>query len=202
MAPSTQRERFLALARRTGVVTRRDAGAAGIHPQVLTRLVREGVLEHIGRGSYRLRGAEVSEHHGLVAATAAVPDGVVCLLSALAFHRVGTQLPHTVWLAIERGSRTPQVEWPPLAVVHFSDAAFNEGIEVHRLEGREVRIYGLAKTLADTFKFRNKIGLDVALEALHDAWQSHRVSLDEIERYARICRVDRVMRPYLESLVA
>lgn len=202
MTSSTQRKHLLALARRMGVVTRKDARMAGVHSQVLTRLVRDGALEHIGRGCYRLREAEVTEHHGLVAATAAVPHGVVCLLSALAFHGVGTQLPHRVWLAIERGSRTPQVEWPPLAVVHFSGPAFHEGLEVHHLEGREVQVYGLAKTLADAFKYRNKIGLDVALEALRDAWQSHRVSLDELEHYASTCRVDRVMRPYLESLVA
>jgi predicted transcriptional regulator of viral defense system len=202
MASPSQRERLMALAREVGVVTPRDARAVGVHHQVLTRLVREGILERIERGRYRLPDAEITEHHGLVAATAAVPRGVVCLLSALAFHGVGTQLPRRVWLAIERRSRKPKSAWPPLEVVRFSGAAFTEGIEVHELEGREVRIYNLPKTLADAFKYRNKIGLDVALEALHDAWRSQVVGIDEIERYARICRVARVMRPYLESLVA
>ena len=201
MRGSTQSDRLLDLGRRMGVVTARDATANGIHPQTLTRLVREGVLERIERGRYRLREGEVTEHHGLVAASAAVPHGVVCLLSALAFHEIGTQLPPRVWLAVERRARRPEITWPPLEVVRFSGPAFTEGIERHEIEGREVRIYGLAKTVADLFKYRNKIGLDVALEALREAWQEGRVAVDEIDRFARICRVARVMQPYLESLV-
>lgn len=202
MAASTQRERLIDLARRMGIVTPQDVDKAGIHSQTLTRLVQDRVLERIERGRYRLREGDVSEHHGLVAAAAAVPRGVICLLSALAFHEVGTQLPHRVWLAIERRARRPEIDWPPLEVVRFSGPAFTEGVESHTLEGREVRIYGVAKTLADAFKYRYKIGLDVALEALEQAWRERRTTIDEIEHYARTCRVDRVMRPYLESLVA
>jgi len=202
MMSATQSETLLDFARHRGVITTGEIEAAGIHRQALTRLVEEGVLERIERGRYRLREREVTEHHGLVAATAAAPQSVVCLLSALAFHELGTQLPHEVWLALEGRARKPRIDWPPVRFVRFSGKAFSEGIEAHELEGREVRVYAVAKTLADSFKYRNKIGLDVALEALRDAWRERRTSIDEIEHYARICRIDRVMRPYLEALVA
>jgi predicted transcriptional regulator of viral defense system len=200
MLPATQLEQLLQLAQQMGVVTTRDIDAAGIHRQVPTRLVRSGALERIGRGRYRLPGREMTTHHSLADATAAVPHGVICLISALAFHEIGTQLPNRVWLAVERRRRKPEVAWPPLEIIRFSGPAFTEGIETHEIEGRQVPIYGLAKTLADVFKYRNKIGLDVALEALDDAWRNRRTTVDEIVRNAKICRVDRVMRPYLESL--
>lgn len=199
---ATERQRLLRLARDRTVLTTQEVDREGIHRQVLTRLVRDGKLERIERGQYRMPEAELSEHHGLVVASVAVPHGVICLLSALAFHGVGTQLPSRVWIAIERRRRLPKVDSPPVEVVTLSGSSFHQGIEVHRLEGREVRIYGLAKTLADVFKFRNKIGLEVALEALRDAWRERRIDLDEVDRYARICRVQEVMRPYVEALVA
>jgi predicted transcriptional regulator of viral defense system len=144
----------------------------------------------------------VTETHALVVAARAVPRGVICLLSAVSFHDIGTQLPFEVWIAVERGARTPSLRYPSLRVARFSGAAFNQGIEVHRLEGQPVRIYSVAKTVADLFKYRKKIGLDVALEALREVWRDRRVTLDEIDHYARICRVERVMRPYLDALVA
>jgi predicted transcriptional regulator of viral defense system len=132
----------------------------------------------------------------------AVPDGVVCLISALSFHEIGTQLPPHIWLAVDRRARSPKMRYPALRVVKFSEKAFTAGIEIHDIEGQPVKIYGVAKTLADLFKYRNKIGLDVALEALREAWRERRFIMDEIDRYARICRVERVMKPYLEALVA
>jgi len=132
----------------------------------------------------------------------AVPKGVICLLSALSFHQIGTQLPHEVWIALDRRVRRPVLAYPPLRVLRFGGEALTSGIETHRIEGETVRVYNVAKTIADIFKYRNKIGLDVALEALREGWRDRRFRMDEINRYARVCRVEVVMRPYLEALVA
>jgi len=202
MPEETQRERAIAFARRRGIVTSREARRRGIHSQVLTRLVADGVLERVGRGRYRLPDAPRTEHHGLALAAAAVPQGVVCLLSALDFHGIGTQLPSKVWMAIDRRARAPTVDWPPMRIVRFGGDALTSGVEVHEVEGVPVRVFSPAKTIADLFKYRNKIGLDVALEALDEGWRTKRATVDEMNRYARICRVERVMRPYLEATVA
>ena len=129
-------------------------------------------------------------------------QATICLVSALQFHGIGTQLPSEVWIAIDRRSRRPVLRYPPLRVVRFSGAALTEGIESHRIEGQSVRVYSVAKTLADCFKYRNKLGLDVAMEALREAWRARRFTVDELDEYARICRVQRVMQPYLETLMA
>ena len=194
--------RVLKLARGPKSVTRRDIAAAGIHTQALCRLVKDGALERVSRGRYRLPDAPVTEHHGLALAAAAVPKGVVCLISALNFHGIGTQVPAEVWIALDRRTRRPALRYPPLRVVRFGGSALSEGIEGHSIEGVAVRVYNVAKTLADVFKYRNKIGLDVALEALREGWRDRRFKMDDIYRYARVCRVERVMRPYLESLAA
>jgi predicted transcriptional regulator of viral defense system len=194
--------RLLALAKRRGVITAGEAARAGIHSQHLTRLVAEGVLERITRGHYRLAGRPITEHHGLAVAARAVPHGVICLLSALAFHGIGTQLPAEVWIAIERRARDPALQDPPLRVVRYSGAAFTVGIETHRVEGQPLRVYGVAKTLADLFKHRNKVGLDVAIEALREAWRERKFKMEALDRAARACRVARVMRPYVEAVVA
>ena len=195
------RNRVLALARRGAVVRTRDATAAGVHTQVLTRLLRAGTLERVSPGRYRLAAADVTEHHDLILASATVPSGVVCLLSALRFHNIGTQLPHQVWIAVTRGTRVPRIKRPPLRTVRVSPSMFNQGIERHRLEGHAVRVYSLARTVADCFRFRNTIGLDVALEALKESWRSGRLNLDELHRAAKQLRVNRVMQPYLETIV-
>jgi len=189
-------------ARRRPFVTAADAARVHVHSQELTRLVQEGVLERVVRGRYRLSERPVTEHHAFAVVAAAAPDAVICLLSALSFHGIGTQVPFDVWVAIARGARAPALRYPPLRIARFSGRAFHEGIDVHRLEGQRVRVYSIAKTIADLFKFRKKIGLDVALEALRQVWRERRATIDEIDRYARICRVERVMRPYLEALVA
>jgi predicted transcriptional regulator of viral defense system len=131
-----------------------------------------------------------------------VPQGIVCLLSALQFHGIGTQVPSEVWIAVDRRARRPALAYPPLRVMRYSGAALTEGIEAHRLEGQTVRVYNVAKTIADCFKYRNKIGVDVALEALREAWRERRFTMDDLHRYAGICRVQRVLRPYLELLLA
>ncbi len=201
MPPADASDRLLRLARRRGSITRREVVEAGIHSQTLSRLVRSGALDRVSRGCYRLPGAPITEHHGLALVAAAAPKAVICLLSALSFHEIGTQLPNEVWIAIDRRARSPKISWPPVRVHRFSGQALTEGIEEHRIEGERVSVYGVAKTIADLFKYRNKIGLDVALEALREVWQDGRITMDEIHRHARICRVERVMRPYLEALV-
>ena len=193
----------MGFAGRRRMFTAHEAARHGIHSQVLTRLVRRGAIERVGRGQYRFSHGPISEHQTLAVVARAVPDGVVCLLSALSLHGIGTELPAQVWLAIPRGARPPtKVHYPPLRVVKFSGKAFTEGIETRRIAGQPVRVYGVAKTLADLFKYRNKIGLGVALEALREAWRERRFGMDDMDRYARICRVERVMTPYLEALVA
>jgi predicted transcriptional regulator of viral defense system len=202
MVQKSSSERLLQLARRHGSVTRQTVTAAGIHTQMLTRLIRAGELERVAPGHYRLPNAPVTEHHGFAIVAAAAPKAVVCLLSALSFHEIGTQLPHAVWIAIDRRARRPTLRYPPLQVVRFGGAALTEGIETHEIEGQIVRVFNVAKTLADLFKYRNKVGLEVALEALRDAWRTRRFTMAEIHRYARICRVERVMTPYLEALAS
>ena len=189
------------------LATTQDVVRAGIHTNALTRLVRAGQLERIARGQYSRPNRPITEHHGLAVAARAVPRGVVCLLSALSFHGIGTQLPAEIWMAIDRRARQPSLRYPPLRVVRFTGQALTSGIESHDIEshdieGQDVRIYGVAKTLADTFKYRNKVGLDVALEALREAWRERRFTFDELDHFSRICRVERVMRPYIEALVA
>jgi predicted transcriptional regulator of viral defense system len=202
MASLTDKARTLRLAGRASGVTPRDLADHGIHRQVLTRLVAEGRIERVARGVYRVPDHAVTEHHALALVAAAVPQGVVCLLSALQYHGIGTQLPSDVWVALDRRAWRPRLEYPPLRIVRFTGEALTAGIETHGVEGRKVRIYGVAKTLADCFKYRNKIGLDVALEALREAWRARLFKMDELDRYAVICRVQRVMRPYLEALAA
>ena len=199
---ASYRVRTLSLARRPQGVTARELAAAGIHRQVLTRLISGRELQRVARGLYRAPDAEITENHALAVAAVSVPRGVICLLSALQFHGIGTQLPADVWIAIDRRDRCPKSMYPQLRVVRYSGVALIEGIETHELEGRPVRIYNVAKTVADCFKYRNKIGLDVALEALRDAWRARRFTMDELDRYAAVCRVSRVMRPYLEMLAA
>jgi predicted transcriptional regulator of viral defense system len=200
--PQPARHRIVALAGARGFLSAKAVAAAGIHTQELTRLVDDGTLERIARGRYRLADADVTEHHALVLAAVAAPAGVVCLLSALSFHGIGTQLPSEVWLAIERGKTAPQLAHVRTRIVRYSGAAFSTGIETHVIERQHVRVYGVAKTLADLFKARNRVGLDVAVEALREAWRDRRFTIAELDRAARACRVERVMRPYVEGVVA
>ena len=202
MPSTTDRDRAVKLARRRQGVTARELVEARIHTQVLTRLVAEGGLERVARGLYRLPEHPVTEHHGLAIAAAAVPHGVVCLLSALQYHGLGTQLPSQIWMAIDRRARRPVLRYPPLRLVRNSGAALSEGVESYAIEGREVRVYNVPKTLADCFKYRNKIGLDVALEALRDGWSQRKLTMDALWHHASIDRVANVMRPYLESVTA
>ncbi len=201
MTRATASEQALHLARRRGSITRRELVESGIHTHTLSRLVRAGALERVARGLYRLPNAPITEHHGLALVAAAAPKAVICLLSALRFHDIGTQLPHEVWIALDRRSRRPALTWPRLRVHRFSGRALTEGIETHRIEGESVKVYNVAKTLADVFKYRNKIGLDVALEALREAWRERRFTIEALNRAARACRVESIMRPYVEAVI-
>ncbi|MGM0554541.1 MAG: type IV toxin-antitoxin system AbiEi family antitoxin domain-containing protein [Pseudomonadota bacterium] len=191
---------ILDLARKRGLIRPRDLEPLGLPRVALTRLVRQGMLTRVARGLYALPDRPVSENTALAEATRKHPRAVVCLLSALRFHNLTTQSPFEVWLAIPNKARAPRIDYPALRIVRFSDPLLAEGVEEHLIEEVPVRVTGIARTVADCFKYRNKIGLDVALEALREAWSEKRVRMDELWQFARLCRVGNVMRPYLESL--
>ena len=198
MTKRSKTEQLLALARRAGILRPRDLAGSRIPRTYLKRLVARGVLERTGRGLDRLVDQEAAENHSLAEASKRMPHGVVCLLSALRFHDLTTQAPFEVWMAIDVKARAPATGQPPLRIVRMSGEARTAAIEEHRIEGVTVRVYSTAKTIADCFKYRNKIGLDVALEALRD-YRRVRGSMDDLWRFARTCRVANVMRPYLEA---
>jgi len=192
-------QRILGIVEQTGVLRPRDLDAYGIPRIYLSRLCERGLLQRVGRGLYVLPNADVSEHHTLAEACKRVPHGVVCLLSALRYHGLTTQSPFEVWLAIGSKTWRPQVDHPTLRFVRFSARALAAGVEEHSIGGVIVRVYNPAKTVADCFKYRNKIGLDVALEALRDCRRQRRCTNDELWHYAKTCRVANVMRPYMEA---
>lgn len=193
-------QRVLELSSKAGVIRAKDIEEKGIHREYLKRLEEQGLLIRSARGIYTFADAKITESHTLAETQLRIPHGVVCLLSALSFYKLTTQAPHEIWLAINQKARPPKDELLPLRIVYMSGKALLTGIEEHQIEGVTVRVYSLAKTVADCFKFRNKIGLDVALEALRECWRERRCTMDEIWLYAKICRVQNVMRPYLESL--
>jgi predicted transcriptional regulator of viral defense system len=190
--------RLLRLAGKRAVIRPRDLEAIGVPRSYLSRLVAQGELERVGRGMYRPARARVTEHHSLAMAAVRVPKAVVCLLSALRFHNLTTQAPFEVWLAVDFKARAPAPGEPPIRVVRMSGKALTTGVEVHVLEGVRVSMTTPARTVADCFKFRNKIGLDVALEALRD-FRRKRGNVDDLWRYAKVLRVANVLRPYLEA---
>lgn len=196
---TTNRDQILKMFRSTPVLRAREFVRAGIAAVHLSRLVEEGVLSRLGRGLYVLSDAAPTEHRSLVEATRLVPSGVICLLSALQFHGLTTQAPFEVWLAISHKTRMPKSESVSLRIVRFSGLALSSGIEEHILEGANVRVYSAARTVADCFKFRNKVGLEVAIEALRDCLRQKKANRDELWNAAKVCRMTNVMRPYLEA---
>lgn len=183
-----------------GFIRLRDAQKQGIHPEYLRRLVSKGRLVRVERGMYRLPNAELSQRSSYAQAAIRYPHGVICLLSALRFHGFTTQLPWQVWMAISGTARLPRPGGAAMTFVRFSGKAFTEGIGKHAVDGAVVRVYNPAKTVADCFKFRNQVGLDVALEALKEGRRSRKFTADELARYARINRVLKVMMPYMEAI--
>lgn len=199
MPHASHRDKAIALARRKGVARARDFAAAGVPRMTLRRLEQEGVLVRPARGLYQLTDAEISASHSLAEAAAVAPKGVVGLLSALRFHELTTQLPHEVWLLMPSKAWTPVNSPVKLRIVRASEHSLTAGVEHHRIDGVSVPITSPAKTVADCFKHRSKVGLDVALEALRDALRTKRATADAIWRFAEINRVANVMRPYLEA---
>ena len=183
-----------------GIVRPVDLTKNGVRREQMYRLHKRGLVERIGRGLYVLRQANITENHSVAEACKKVPRGVICLLSALRLHGLTTQNPFEVWMAIDRKARLPKSDSPKLRLVRYSGDALTAGVEVRRIEQVPVRVYGVAKTVVDCFKYRKKIGLDVALEALRESRRERACTMDELWRYAKICRVANVMRPYLESV--
>jgi predicted transcriptional regulator of viral defense system len=196
----TEAERTLDLVKRLGLVRPKDLNQHGIPVIYLRRLLHRGELVQPARGVYAVAGHEPTLHHSLAMVSKRIPRGVVCLLSALAYHEIGTQLPSVVWLAIDQRSRPLVTTDLPAKIVRFSAQSLVGGIEEHSVEGVTTRITNPAKTVADCFKFRNKVGLDIAVEALKDAWRKRKVTMAELDRFAATNRVTHVMRPYLEML--
>lgn len=199
---ATQEQRVLRLARARKLLRARDVTQHGLPTIALTRLVQAGKLERVARGLYGVPGAKISEHRSLAEVSARVPKGVVCLLSALRVHEIGTQAPFEVWIAIPQHMVTPRLDQPAIRVVRMSDVALAEGVERMNIDGVKVPVFNAARTVVDCFRFRNKIGLDVALEALRDGWRQRKFTMDDLWHHATRGRVANVMRPYIEAITA
>lgn len=184
-----------------GVIRTSEALRAGIHPRTFYSLRDQGHIETLSRGVYRLADLPAISNPDFTLIASRVPQSVICLISALSFHEITTQVPHEVFIALRQGTKAPIIDFPPLSVHHFSKASFETGINTYEIDGVAIRIYTPEKTLADCFKFRNKLGMDVVLEALkmYRNRQS-KMNLANLMKYARICRVEKVMQPYLESI--
>ena len=201
MANKSRKEQVIEVVKEKGVLRPKDLDSYGIPREYLSRLCERGLLQRVGRGLYVLADAEVTEYQTLAEASKRVPQGVLCLLSALQFHGLTTQAPFEVWMALEQRAWQPQVDRPRMRFVRFSGPAFESGVEEHRIEGVLVKVYCPAKTVADCFKYRNKIGLDIAMEALRDCRSQRKCTNDELWQYAKVCRVAKVMKPYLEAIL-
>jgi predicted transcriptional regulator of viral defense system len=194
-------QKMLSIAQARQIVRPRDLEALGIPREYLLRLMRKGTVRRLGRGIYELADLRPTEHHSLAVAAKEIPHGVVCLLSALRFHELTTQNPSEVWIGIHIEARQPRNSSMHYRIVRYSEKTLKSAARTHKIEGIPVKIFTPAKTVADCFKYRGKIGLDVAIEALKDSLKQRKATVDEIVRYAKICRVSRVIQPYLEASV-
>lgn len=197
----TSEDAILALFEDMGVIRVREVIEAGIHPEVLRRMHRRGRIERVARGMYRKAGATPSPFQSLIEVQKKMPNAVMCLLTALRYHEVGTQSPREVWIALPHETRMAKMQHPRIRTLRFSGAAYTSGIETRTVGGIELKVYSVAKTIADCFKFRNKIGTNIAVEALRDAYRDRKFIPDDLWRYAKICRVTRIIQPYLEAIV-
>lgn len=203
MSSPTVTEQVKEFVRKKGLVRPKEVEDAGLPQRLLYRLRERGELRQIAPGLFAHPDSGITEQHTYAVAAKRVPRGVVCLASALAFHEIGTQVPPRIWMALDRANTwEPEVSEPPMEFVWFSGPAFEEGQEVHEVEGVEVRVYSPAKTVADLFKYRNKIGLNIALEGLREGWRGGRFTMDDLQHYAEVCHVQEVMRPYLQALTS
>ena len=197
---SARQEQALEVVREIGIARTAEIEARGVPRAQLYQLVRRGLVERLARGVYVVAGHAPTAEHTLAPVAKRVPAGVFCLLTALQFHDLTTQSPGEVWIALSEKARKPRLDYPRLRVARFSGAALTSGIETHQIEGVEIRVYSAAKTVADCFKYRNKVGIDVAVEALRDFSRSHRGGATELARFAKVCRVSRVRQPYLDAI--
>lgn len=196
---TTGRQKIVSLIHDKGILRSRELEQHGVPRAELRKLCHDGTVQRVSRGLYRLTNMQISEHATITEASAAVPNGVICLLSALRFHDLTTQAPYEVWMAIAVKAHLPRISLP-VKFVRFSGPALSEGVEHHVIDSVPIKVYNLPKTIADCFKYRNKIGLDVALEALREVKNGSRCTIDDLWHYAKVCRVNNVMRPYLEAL--
>lgn len=202
MAQITQRDRTIDLLRHNGIMRLTDLRAHGIHAPTLSRMVEEGEIARRGRGLYELTDAEITLSHSLAEIAVRVPKGIICLISALAYHEITLQSPKSIWLAIGEKDRKPRIDHLTVRVLHFGDAALRSGVQTVKIDGVAVKIFSPAKTIVDCFRYRRIVGLDVALEALRLALRSRKATPDDIVRFAKALRIWSVLRPYLESVVA
>ncbi len=200
MTLNTHADRVIELARQRYVLRASDLDAIGAPRIVLSRLTTAGRLLKVGRGMYALDETQALEQDGILAVARRVPQAIFCLSTALQFHELTTQLPREVWFAMPRGSHMPRIDYPPIKMVQMSGDVYASGVETYVLEGVTVRVFSVAKTVADCFKHRSKVGLDVALEALKDARTKNKVTVDELWQQAKVCRVAAILRPYLEAI--
>ncbi len=199
---TAQREKALDLLGSHSMLRARDFAAHGISPETLSRLVRDGVVVRQARGLYQLADGPSDARHALAEAATLVPKGVICLISALQFHGLTLQMPSTVWMAIERTAWRPRIDHPPIRFVRFTPAALSEGVECHRIEGIEVPITDPSRTIVDCFRYRAKIGIDVALEGLREGLRQRKATSDQLWRHATKARIWSTMKPYVEATVA
>lgn len=202
MKADNQQSKVLALLANRTLIRSHDLDELKVPRAVLSRMVKRGQLVRLSRGLYASAEHVPSEHASLVEVARRYPKAVISLISALQYHQLTTQIAHEAWVAIPNKGHVPSIDYPPIRVVRFSGKALTEGVETHKIDGVSVRVTNVAKTIADCFKFRNKIGLDVALEALNEAWREKRVTIDELWRAAEVCRVANIIRPYLEGLTS
>ncbi len=201
-SPDTRFDRAITIFKKHGGILRTaQALREGIHPGTIYAMRDSGTLEMVSRGVYRLAGDTPLGNPDLVTVATRIPGGVICLISALAYHELTTQIPHEIHVALQRGAEEPRLEHPPIRTYRFTGKAFTEGIETRKIDGVTLRIYNPEKTLADCFKFRNKVGLDTVMEAVRFYRERKRVKVDDLMRYAAICRVKKIIRPYLEALL-
>ena len=200
MPSKSHADKLLHLAAKQPALSARELSAAGIPARTVSRMASSGQVRRVGRGLYTGADGSPSVHQSAIEVTRQAPKAVVCLLSALEIHGIGVQSPFEVWIALPAGTHAPKGTRFTLRVTRLSGAAFSEGIETVALDGAPVRVYSLAKTITDCFKLRSKVGLDVALEALREAWQQRKVTMDDLWRYAKVNRMTNVMRPYLEAM--
>ena len=196
----TKRQQVIDFAKQHSVVRPRDLAEFGLPKDYLNQLSQDGILLRIGRGLYQYPEYSFSAHQSLVEVAKLAPKGVISLLSALSFHELGTQNPFEVWLAIDRKGWRPTIKYPPVRYVTMSHENLCAGVDIYQIDGVGVKVFCPAKTVADCFKYRNKIGLDVAIEALKEGWKDRKYTMDELSKYATICRVAKVMQPYMETL--